>query len=521
MTRLPFVRFCTDVLRIALTVPQRALLRVSVDGAQPKDLRGAERRAARELFGDVTDFDARLRRILVWRLGRDSGKSTLAAALAIWSAWGCDLSRVGRGHLPVSFVVAPTRQLARIGVGIARGLLVGPLEAAVIGETRHGFLLRRPDGRTAEVATVAAARGGANLRGRPICSLLLDEAEFFGTTDSGAAVNDREQLGAALPRLIEHACFCSTPWPSPNFMAELFDRNHGHPIDAISAVGASMLMRPSDQLAQDIADETERDEENADREYRCVPGASGGSRVFDPEAVDASVVDGRPLVVMAASGVRVGAGGDLALERDSSAIAIVSRTSDDVYELLEIDEVRPSKSSPLVPEYVIRGRFAPVLERHGIKALALDQHYRQSAKEHLDAMGLRLVEAPDTNEFKYDSYMALRAVVRSGKLRIPKNQRLVAQLKAVQTKPLDGGRTKIVSPRRAGGGHGDLVSAVVLACWQAHSRRVEMSAEEYARRTEIGRQNAAAAFRHHQELMADRRYGYDRGDRGGRGGGLY
>jgi hypothetical protein len=67
--------------------------------------------------------------------------------------------------------------------------------------------------------------------------------------------------------------------------------------------------------------------------------------------------------------------------------------------------------------------------------------------------------------------MFIRAVMRSGKLRIPPMPRLVAQLKAVVSSPLPGGGTRISSPRRAGQGHGDIVSALVLGVWRARAAK--------------------------------------------------
>jgi hypothetical protein len=179
------------------------------------------------------------------------------------------------------------------------------------------------------------------------------------------------------------------------------------------------------------------------------------------------VVEGRPLAILAQRAAYVGAGGDLGLERDSSAIAIVSSTGG-MCELLEFDEVRPAKDSPLAPSYVIRSRFAPVMRKHGVKSISMDAFYRQSAREHLIGEQLEFTDAPTGIEGKYSTYMHVRGLLREGLLRLPNSPRLLAQMRAVVATPISGGRTKIHSPRRAGvGGHGDIVSALVLAAWGA------------------------------------------------------
>jgi hypothetical protein len=479
--RQPFVQFAERVLRLEFTPPWRVLLRVAIDGEQPCDLEPEARELARQLFGPVDTIDPALRRVLVWRLGRASGKSTIAAALAIWVAVTADLSRVGRGHVPHAFVVSPTRPLAKITTGIARELARGTDVEPMVeesGDVPDGFLIRRHDGRTVAIQSVAAAKGGANVRGVDVLVLVLDESEFFAGADGDYAVTDADQISAAMPRLIGHVLCISTPWPTDNLTGELFDRNHGHAIDAFAALGPSMFMRPTPELAADIERETKRDPENAEREYNCVPGVRGGSRLFDVETLRACIVDARPLAIRATSGAFVAAGGDLGLERDSSAIAFVSNLAGE-YELLETDEVRPTRSQALAPGYVIKSRFAPLMTTHGVRSITMDAHYRQSAIEHLSPLGFVFVDAPAGWQGKYDSYMFVRSLMRTGKLRLPNSPRLIGQLRAVTATPLPQHGTRISSPRRAGAGHGDVVSAFVLAVWAAHGA-VDAAARQQA-----------------------------------------
>src|SRR5579883_2032034 len=74
--------------------------------------------------------------------------------------------------------------------------------------------------------------------------------------------------------------------------------------------------------------------------------------------------------------------------------------------------------------------------------------------------------------------MHTRTLLRACKLQLPPSARLTAQLKAVTSTPLPGGGIRITSPRRAGQGHGDIVSALVLGAWHASSRRWRSSGEK-------------------------------------------
>jgi hypothetical protein len=471
---IAFVPFARNVLHLDLSPAWRVLLLIAIDGVQPRELEGEDREIARQLFGDIEEVSEAARRVLVWRLGRASGKTTLAAALGVWIMLTAPLVRVGPGMLAAVVVVAPGRPTAKLSVGVARELVrrTPSLERLVVdeGDTADGFSLRRPDGRRVYFVAVAASRGGTTLRGYDILALILDESEFLAsnsdaTTGDGYAVNDRDLFNAAKPRLHGPAIFISTPWPVENLTAELFDKNHDRPSTALAALGVSTFMRPDDdRLARDVAQGLLDDPDNAAREFLCQPGARGGSRLFDAASIEGAILEGRPLVIAAPEGAAVGCGGDLGLERDSSAIAAVSSLGG-AFELLEFDEIKPTKDAPLAPGYVIRDRFAPVMRRHGVTSITMDGHYRQSAVEHLDAEGLGFDPAPEGQQGKYDSYMFVRGLLRTGKLKIPAVPRLIAQLRAVTSTALPGGGTKITSPRRMGQGHGDIVSSLVLGCW--------------------------------------------------------
>jgi len=479
--RIPCVRFAAEVLQVELTTAQRVHLGISVDGVQPRDLKGEEREIARALVGDVKEVEPQLRRILVWRLGRASGKTTLAAIVLIWCAWTA-LLRGGKGHVAVCFIVSPTTLLARIAFGVVRELVrESAIESAVVRDVDDVLVLRRPDGRRVEVRSVAASKGGANLRGRDVVALVVDESEFMGSGDD-VAVSDADQLSAVTPRLLEFAILSSTPWPTENATAQLFDRNWGHPVDALALRGPSLLMRPGPVLEQDRAREMARDEANAAREYDVDASAMRGSqRFFDAESVLAAVDPDRPLVILRREGMRVAAGGDVAFERDSCVVLVAGRGADGVVEVLEFDELRPTRGAPLVPGPAIRDRFAPVMRRHGTRSLWADAHYRQSVTEHLTACELAMVDMPGGNQGKFDSYVHVRDLLRSGKLRIPNSPRLIAQLRSVTATPMDRGLTKISSPRRAGQGHGDVVSALVAACWALREDvEQQRAAERYA-----------------------------------------
>jgi hypothetical protein len=142
------------------------------------------------------------------------------------------------------------------------------------------------------------------------------------------------------------------------------------------------------------------------------------------------------------------------------------------HHVADVLELRPTKGKPLQPSAVV-AEFAKVAKRYGAASVIADGHYRESIREHLTAHGLTIIAAPEGLNGKLETYARTRAVLHEGKLRLPDNARLLTQLRSVLSRPTPGGGLSIISPRRAGTGHGDIVSALVLAVHRLAHRTVK------------------------------------------------
>ena len=156
----------------------------------------------------------------------------------------------------------------------------------------------------------------------------------------------------------------------------------------------------------------------------------------------------------------VTAGMDAGFRSDSSALVIV-HTRAGIRWVAEVLELRPQKGIPLKPSEVM-AKFAERLKAHGASHVLADSHYRESIDEHLSAAGLIYVPAPNRPA---DAYVRARVLFRQGVVRLPDHPRLLQQINEVTAKPLAGGGLSIVQQRWRAGGHGDLLSALVLALY--------------------------------------------------------
>jgi hypothetical protein len=375
--------------------------------------------------------------------------------------------------MPTVVVVAPRRNTARLTLRMAREMIrtVPALERRIIkGEdTKDGFALKRPDGRTVGMMAIAAARGGITGRGFSTLGRIFDESEFFAS-GSEFVVTDADVFGGLVPRALAGSptIFISTPWPSPSLTSELFGKNYGAPNDALCAAGSTIFMRPDrPDLVARIDAEMARDAETTQREFFVSRDAVGGENFFDKDTVAACVDHELALsnVPPAQTETFYGAW-DLGLVRDASALAVCGRNASGLVTLRQMHELRPTKGSPLRLSRVI-SEFGDILRGFRINAVHGDGHAREPAREYADPLGINIESAPEGRDGKFATYEITRRLARDGMLRIPAHDRLLAMMRNVVAKPMPGGSYAVSSPRRAGLHHADLVSAVVLSAWAA------------------------------------------------------
>ena len=502
-----FVHFAERVLGLVLTPAQRTFSQVALDGVDPVDLEPAERELARALFGDVDQIPQSARRVIAALCGRGSGKSTIGAAFALYKSLTADLSSAGPGDVPVYVTIAPDKKTAGLSIRMARELARGACEidALVTSEGADGFTLRRPDKRLVAIEAFAASRGGASARGRSIISFTLDEAQFFRSDDSGAyIVTDGDVYRALVPRLMRggKGLMLSTPWPCVTLMGELFSTNFGAPSTALAAKAPTALMRDGDQAIADvIAMELARDPDNAAREFFCDTTAGGGEMFFDATAI-ASATDPTPLPFAHVPHHEYAAAADFGFRSDSSALVVVSFDGK-TYRVVAYLELRPRKGEPLKPSSVVSA-FAEIAKQYGVSGIVSDAHYREAIAEALEAHGLFIIDAPPGQIGKTETFARARSVLNEGRLRIPDDARLLAQLRDVRSKPTPGGGVSIVQPRRAGGGHGDLVSALVLAVHSLRHSSVKEPAPATGTAAWIKAEHEAARRRRAEYFAAER-----------------
>lgn len=478
---IEFWEFCEKVLGLHLTPGQAVVAKVAFGDYDPEDLEEPEKSLALEMFGGVGKVEPNVKKYIVMRFGRGSGKTTLCSAFSVYEAVTHDISKCGPGDVPYVITIAPDKETAKLSIRMAREMIHSQpaLERLVVNATDQMIQIRRPDGRMVRIEAFAASRGGSVVRGRTIIAFLMDEAEFFTSNSDGKdfAINDRDIFRALKPRLLKNGkgMLISTPWPVETLMGEMFEENYGKCKTAVAIKASTLLVRGNDPDIQAMVDdELAKDPENARRELFCeLDGVSGGE-FFEANALIRSLEETSDFPVEYNPRWPVAVGCDLGFTRDSSAIAVVQYDGTN-YRLVYHEELRPKPGSPLKPSEVIK-KFAGIAKRYGASGVVADAYYREALKEHLGAQGLIVIEAPDGSRGKAEVFQRTRAVLHEGLCKLPDVnvvRRLVAQAKMVTSKATPGGTTTIRVPRKIGMGHGDLVSAWVLAVHRLAYSNVE------------------------------------------------
>lgn len=449
---------------------QRVACAVAFDGVDPADLVGEDRELARLIFGAAERFTPQQRRIFAAVCGGRAGKTRLFSAMRLLHlGLTLDLSRLAPGEPGYCMIVGPKVTHAEQVLGYVKGAIdeVPALRDAVVSRTKREVVLRRKDKLVSFLCTGASVRGDAQ-RGKSLLGFAMDEAAFFRDEETGA-VNDVDLFQAMMPRLIPEgqAIVPSTPWTKAGLLWDFYERNHGHPVDAIVAHAPTLTLRSDAKIREQVELARIQDEANARRELDAVFVDLDTSRFFDQASVDTCIGD----YAQAETGDEATAGADFGFVKNSSAV-VVGVWRGGTYHVLAVEEQRPRDGAPLRPSETIAS-LGRIVAAHGCDVVLADGHYREAVREHLEPTGVYLRSAPEGSDGKAKAYAKLRALLREGRLVLPPHDRLIRQVREVEVRYLAGERLSISSPVWADGAHGDLVAALVLAVWQDHGTEVQ------------------------------------------------
>jgi len=108
--------------------------------------------------------------------------------------------------------------------------------------------------------------------------------------------------------------------------------------------------------------------------------------------------------------------------------------------------------------------IADVCLAQGVRRLYTDQHHATAAVEHLARRGVHATIVPTSASSKSQMFADLKTRLYGGELELYDEPELLAELRRIETVTTPGAAT--VRIRRLGSSHGDLATALALACWK-------------------------------------------------------
>jgi len=473
LERLPFRAFLESPEYCGLELSRVvAAIADAADGVRPTTITDAE---CLEYFGCALDAlpTERRRTVAVQAGGRGGKTSRLLAPKALHAAWTVPLPTLADKEHAVALILSSELVFAKQALSFCVGYVERSprMRGALVGEPgAESITLRRPDGKLVDIRVRAAGAKGKGGRAFTLVFAGLDEACFFN--DEASVVSDKEIHRAVIQRIVPggQEWMVSTPWvEGEGLLEEQLASNWGNHAGALAVrgVGTRSLNPTWDPTGEIEAELRKDDPDNADREIGAKPLSAGTTSFFSHEAIEAAINEDLEQEAPPTSAATYGAGGDMGFVKNSSALAIVARSTPDParperYRLARLEERKPVPGQPLQPE-AVTAEFGGIATKYGERDLVVDSHEIAKVRDALLPLQMNAVLAPE----KEETFVLARRILHEGRFEMPLIPRLRAQLREVRTKALPGGGVRIFSRKKADGSHGDLAHALINALWAA------------------------------------------------------
>jgi hypothetical protein len=391
------------------------------------------------------------RRRSLWRVGRRGGKSSTLCRVALYECLYGD-HKVTPGDTGIFAILSVERKDAQARIRMLKAMCKAlGIEARTTAE-----LVELTDRDRMIRVTTASTTAAVGFTG---IGILCDEMTRW-EDDEGA--NPAEEILKTISKTLitmpNAKVWCiSSPLSTLDYHCKLFDEGTTKE-QYVAEACPTWVANPT--ITEEMTHEEEPDEIMWQREYAAIPMPSDESSFFPTDMIDAAVDFLGELGAIEPEACA--AGGDLAFEKDSSALVVLEDYGD-IYSLTGCKEWSPLHGS-LKPTVVIREAL-DFAKKRDAQALCCDTHYFSLVKEEIENTCLELVPFPSTIEGIFDAHVELRVLLKEGKVDLrsaPK--KLIQQLKEVKSKPTQNGKVGVYSPRTKSG-HGDIARAMVSALY--------------------------------------------------------
>ena len=398
--------------------------------------------------------------------GIRTGKSLLAAALAVRATQTCDISRLGPGETARVSVVSLTTDLAKVILDHVVGNVQAKpaLKALLIGEpTSDSLMLKHPSGRAVEIKIVAGARAGSSLVARWSAGCIFDEAPRMVGADDGV-VNFDDARRSVLGRLLDGAqlVWIGSPWAPFGPIYEATIEHWKKPTAHLVIVRApAPAMNPVYWTSARVESLRQKDAQTH-RTDVLAEFCDAESSLFSSTEID-TATRARPLELQREPGHQYVAAMDPATRGNAWTLVIATKRRVGLAVKSVVVLARQwigSKASPLSPAAVL-AEIAELCKSYGIDCVATDQYSGDALRDiaYRHELYLHIVTVTAAN--KLESFESMRTRIADDAVELSPEPQLRADLLSVRKRITQSG-VAIDLPRTADGRHCDYAPALAL-----------------------------------------------------------
>lgn len=398
-----------------------------------------------------------------------TGKSLLAAALAVRAAVTCDLRKLGFGEMPRVSVVSITRDLARVVFEHIKGAMLNApaLRPLLVDEPlKTSLLVRHPSGRIVEIMVIAGSRAGSSVAARWSAGVIADEApKMIGAEDG--TINFDDLRTNSLGRLLPGAQFVGlgSPWAPRGPIYDAVRKAHGRPCAHLVVVRApGPVMNPVWWTPERVA--TMRAKPDGERAFRTdvlgefLDAESGWISGAELDLVTRTA----PVAAPRDHGLQYVAAMDPATRRNAWTLCIAARVSDEEGRVRVIiarcRQWVPSVGKPLRPGEVF-AEMKEELDAYEVSEVFTDRWATDALSDIADASGITVTEEQASAEDAIKRFQDFRRRVLEATVELPPDDEVRADLVAVRMKTTMR-NVAFELPVTADGRHCDYAPAIVL-----------------------------------------------------------
>jgi len=439
---------------------QRAIARIA-DGQPLGELRTHP--DVVDAIGSVDQVEGQKPHELVILSGIRTGKSLMAAALAVHWSQTCDVSLLGAGEIPRVSVVSITLDLANVIFNHILGNVQGSpvLSKLLVGQpTADTIILRHPSGKHVEIKVVAGKKAGASLVARWSAGCIFDEAPRMAGADDGV-INYDDSRKAVLERLLPGSQLVSigSPWAPFGPIYEAYNTSWRKPVQRLVIIRAPGWRMNPVFWTPERCERLRKSEPDVYATDCAAEFASPEESLFSSVELDRATRLA-PTELPPEDRHEYSAAMDPAT-RGNSWTLIVSTRIGNLKRICLARQWTGSRLDPLNPRDVL-SQIAALVKPYRIHGVYTDQWFGDALAELAKDHGLMLWQDTMTTQERTQKYLNLRTKVSIGEVELSPEPMLRSDLMRLKKRTTNTG-VQIVLPRTSDGRHCDYAPAVVLS----------------------------------------------------------